>query len=54
MIVFIGSAKLEAQNGEGAEVIIRAFRELLLVVAEAKVALAIEINLALAVILRVE
>ena len=54
LIVFIGGAKLKAQNGERAEVIVRAFRKLLLVVAEAKVALAIEINLALAVILRIK
>ena len=54
LIVFIGCAKLEAQNGKRAEVIVRAFRKLLLVVTEAKVALATEINLALAVILRVE
>ena len=54
LIVFIGSAKLEAQNGEGSEVIVRAFGELFLVVTEAKVALAIEINLPLAVILRVK
>ena len=54
LIIFIGSAKLKAQDWERAEVIVRAFGELFLVVAEAKVALATKINPALAVILRVE